>query len=146
VATGDPSVAQVSRAWDRVAGGALDGDTVLVTARADLLATSPVHPFIAWKSIYSHPAGRFAERLALLRKLGRCADSPCAANLLRNNDFDRVDGLVLNASPGGLELPVAVDTFPNGWVLRPVTFSRHLFRAPDFAVRRVGTVWVIALR
>ncbi|MFL6133156.1 MAG: arabinofuranosyltransferase [Nocardioidaceae bacterium] len=146
VAPGDPSVAQVSRAWDRVAGRALDGDTVLVTARADLLATSPVHPFIAWKSIYSHPAGRFAERLALLRKLGRCADSPCAANLLRNNDFDRVDGLVLNASPSGLELPVAVDTFPNGWALRPVTFSRDLFRAPDFAVRRVGRVWVIVLR
>lgn len=146
VSPGDPSVAQVSGAWDRVAGRPLDGDTVLVTARADLLATVPVHPFIAWKSIYSHPAGRFAERLALLRRVGQCSDSQCAADLLRHNGFDRVDGLVLNTLPGGVGLTVAVDTFPNGWVLRRVTFSRDLFRAPYFAVRRVGPVSVIAVR
>lgn len=146
VSPGDPSVVQVSRAWGRLARRPLGGDTVLVTARADLLATVPVHPFTAWKSIYSHPAGRFAERLALLRRVARCAEPRCAADLLRNNDFDRVDGLVLDTLPGGVGLTVAVDTFPNAWVLRPVTFSRDLFRAPYFAVRRVGTVWVIALR
>jgi galactan 5-O-arabinofuranosyltransferase len=119
---------------------------VLVTARADLLATVPVHPFIAWKSNYSHPAGRFAECLALLRKVEQCTDSRCAADLLRHNDFDRVDGLVLNTLPGGVGLTVAVDTFPNGWVLRPLTFPRDLFRAPYFAVRRVGPVSVIVVR
>jgi galactan 5-O-arabinofuranosyltransferase len=146
VRVGDPPVVAVARAWRGVSGRPLGTATVLVTARADLLATSPVHPFIAWKSIYSHPNGRFTERLALLRRVSRCPDARCAAVLLRNNDFDRVDGLVLTAREGRLVLPLAVDTFPDGWVLQTLTFPRTLFRAPYFDVRRVGPIWVIAVR
>jgi galactan 5-O-arabinofuranosyltransferase len=145
VSPGDPSVAQVSRAWTDLSGRPLDADTVLVTVRADLLATSPVHPFIAWKSIYSHPEGRFKDRLALLREVGRCPDPRCAARLLTHNPFDRVDGLVLSGSGQQLELPVAVDTFPDGWVKVVLPFPRDLFRAPYFTVRQVGTVTVVAV-
>jgi galactan 5-O-arabinofuranosyltransferase len=146
VSPGDPSVARVMRAWTALSGHRPDADTVLVTVRADLLATSPVHPFIAWKSIYSHPEGRFAARLALLHKVGRCADSRCAARLLTHNPFDHVDGLVMSGSGEQLELPVAVDTFPDGWAKQRVLFPRALFRAPYFSVRQVGTVTVVALR
>jgi galactan 5-O-arabinofuranosyltransferase len=146
VSRGDPSEAQVARVWTELAGRPLDGGTVLVTVRADLLATSPAHPFIAWKSIYSHPEGRFAARLALLRQVGRCATPRCAARLLTHNPFDRVDGLVMSGSTDQLELPVAVDTFPDGWVKVRVRFPRALFRAPYFTVRQVGTVTVVALR
>jgi galactan 5-O-arabinofuranosyltransferase len=145
VSPGDPSVAQVSRAWTDLAGRPPDAETVLLTVRADLLATTPVHPFIAWKSIYSHPEGRFAARLALLRRVGRCADPGCAARLLTHNRFDHVDGLVMSGSGGQLELPVAVDTFPDGWAKQVLRFPRALFRAPYFTVRQVGTVTVVAL-
>jgi galactan 5-O-arabinofuranosyltransferase len=145
VSPGDPSVTQVSRAWTALSGRPLDEDTVLLTVRADLLATSPVHPFIAWKSIYSHPEGRFAARLALLRRVGECTEPSCAARLLEGNPFDRVDGLIMSGSGDQLELPVAVDTFPDGWAKVVVRFPRGLFRAPYFTVRQVGTVTVVAL-
>jgi galactan 5-O-arabinofuranosyltransferase len=141
----DPSTDQVAEAWQRLTGRPLGSGTVLVTARADLLATNPTHSFLAWKSIYSHPDGRFAQRLALLQRVSRCRTPRCAWQLLRENPFDRVDGLVLTASPEGLRLPVTTDDFPDGWVLRPVNFPPSLFDGPLFSRRVVGNVVVIAL-
>jgi galactan 5-O-arabinofuranosyltransferase len=141
----DPSTDQVTDAWRRLTGRPLGAGTVLVTVRADLLATNPTHSFIAWKSIYSHPDGRFAERLALLRRVSRCETPRCAWQLLRDNPFDRVDGLVLTTGPGGLRLPVTTDVFPDGWVQQPVTFRPALFTGPLFERRVVGNVVVVAL-
>ena len=141
----EPSVRQVSDAYGSL-GGRLDDKTVLVTSRADLLATTPVHPFTAWKSIYSHPAGRFEGRLALLRQASGCLNARCLWRLLHDNQFDRVDGLVLTRSEQGLRLAVTTDRFPDGWETTPVTFPAGLFRAPWFDRRDVGDVAVIRLR
>src|SRR3712207_7238233 len=54
--------------------------------------------FVAYKSIYSHPNGRFEDRVALLEEVAACPTSACAARLLRDNDADPVDGLVLQRS------------------------------------------------
>lgn len=149
VAFGDPSVEEVRQAWEQVAGRPADSSIVLVTSRVDLLATTPVHPFVVWKSIYSHPYGQFADRIALLRKVAACADSACAARLLRDNPYDAVDGLVLEQGGSLLVLPLLVDDFPNRNTRADVYFPAALFDAPEFTLRTVGDddqIVVVALR
>jgi len=139
-----PSTDAVATTWRRLTGTALSDRTVLVTSRVDLLATTPVHPFTAWKSIYSHPYGQFDARLALLRRVSRCPDSRCAWLLLRDNRFDRVDGLVLTArSSGEFGVTLTSDRFPDGWAFAPVDFAPALFQTPLFARSRVGDVLVV---
>jgi galactan 5-O-arabinofuranosyltransferase len=142
-----PSVEEVRSAWRRVTGRDLDDQSVVVTSRADLLATTPIHPFLTWKSIYSHPAGRFEDRLRLLERVGSCTTPQCAWRLLRHNDLDRVDGLVLAVTSEGLRLTVTTDTFPDAWTTRPIIFDPALLTAPYFRradVRGVAVVEVVA--
>jgi galactan 5-O-arabinofuranosyltransferase len=144
-----PSVEHVRSAWHEVSrrSAAQDADTVLVTTRVDLVATTPFHTFTAWKSIYSHPNAQFAARIALLRRVSRCSTPACAANLLRHNRFDRVDGLVLRrASNGDLVYPVATDNFPDGWRRVNLRFSSRLFGGSEFSRRDIGNVAVIAVK
>ena len=142
---GEPSVDQVRKTWQQLTGRPMSDRTLLVTSRADLLATTPVHSFIAWKSIYSHPYGRFMARRDLLRQMSRCPDARCAWQLLRDNPYDRVDGLVLDKSDAGLHLSTTTDIFPNGWVITPIDFRPGLFARPYFVRRDAGDVAVIAL-
>ena len=142
---GEPSVDRVRTTWRQLTGHKMSERTLLLTSRADLLATTPVHSFIAWKSIYSHPYGQFMPRLDLLRQVSRCPDARCAWQLLRDNPYDRVDGLVLTRTDAGLHLSVATDIFPNGWVITPVDFRSGLFARPYFTRRDAGDVAVIAL-
>jgi galactan 5-O-arabinofuranosyltransferase len=145
LAPGDPSVEQVLEAWDRVSRGLPRSETVLVTTRVDLLATTPVYAFVPLKSIYSHPNARFEERLALLQQVARCPDSHCAADFLRTNEFDSVDGLILERDGRFLSLAVYVDNFPDKTRLSPVRFPARLFEAPYFKRRDVGRWAVISL-
>jgi len=142
---GEPSVDQVRRTWHELTGHRMSDRTLLLTSRADLLATTPVHSFIAWKSIYSHPYGRFMARRDLLRRVSRCPDARCAWQLLRDNPYDRLDGLVLTRTAAGLHLSITTDVFPNGWVITPIDFRPGLFTRPYFVRRDTGDVAVIAL-
>lgn len=141
----EPSVAEVEQQWRDLTGRALDSGTVLVSSRADILATRPVHPFVMWKSIYSNPFGQFEDRLALLRRVSACQSPRCAAGLLRENPFDRVDGLILTRTRQGLRLSITTDRFPDGWELTRLHFDERLFRGPWFQRRDVGGVVVVAL-
>jgi galactan 5-O-arabinofuranosyltransferase len=139
----DPPVQQVLHAWHDLSGRTDDSSTVLVTTRVDLLATTTLHPFITWKSIYSHPNGQFEDRVRLLRQVASCADSSCAAELLRDNPYDAVDGLVLNRLGDDLLMPYEVDRFPDRLRREEVVFPAELFRGPDFRVTAVGRVTII---
>jgi galactan 5-O-arabinofuranosyltransferase len=141
----EPSTRQVVKAWTALSGHGPDRDTVLLTARADLLATTAAHPFTSWKSIYSHPEGQFDARLQLLRRDSRCDSARCAWLLLRSNRFDSVDGAVLTRTSAGLRLALTTDTFPDAWRVSPVVFDPALFRGPYFERRDVGDVAVIRL-
>lgn len=141
----EPTVAEVEEQWRRLTGRSLDSETVLVTSRADLLATRPAHAFVAWKSIYSHPYGQFEDRLRLLRSVSTCPDPRCAAELLRENRFDAVDGLILTRTEDGLRFSVATDTFPDAWKVTRIHFPEALFAAPWFERRDVGEVAVVSL-
>ncbi|WP_210438564.1 arabinofuranosyltransferase [Nocardioides xinjiangensis] len=142
----DPPVVDVLAAWDRLRPGLARSETVLVTSRVDLLATVPVHGFTAFKSIYSHPNGRFGSRVELLREVAACPDPACASALLHDNPYDRVDGLVLERSGEELTLRFMVDDFPDRTRREQVVFPADLFAAPWFERADVGRWSVVAVR
>lgn len=138
-----PSVSEVDAAWRDLTGRGLDKDDVLLTARADVAAIIPVHLAIAWKSIYSHPHAQFEQRLDLIRTLADCGDPACASSILRSDELDVVDGLVLNTDDDGPYLTVTVDTFPDGWVRERVPIAQRVLTAPYFQVAEVDGVLVV---
>lgn len=139
-----PSVQAVERAWRRLSGSRLSSDDVVLSARADLTAMVPVHAFITWKSIYSHPNGEFARRLRSLRALADCSGPACAHRVLTGRTFGPVDGLVLNTDADGPYITVAVDTFPDGWRKERISLPRRLFRAPYFRTSDTSGALVVA--
>ncbi|WP_182524795.1 arabinofuranosyltransferase [Nocardioides dongkuii] len=141
----DPSVAEVRSAWRELRPDVPLDEAVLVTSQVDLLATTPVQGFLAYKSIYSHPNGQFEDRVALLEEVARCDDSACAAGLLRDNGFDEVDGLVLRRVGDELVLPFMVDDFPDRTRREQVTFPDELFSGPEFVRRELGPIVVVAV-
>ncbi|WP_210648957.1 arabinofuranosyltransferase [Nocardioides sp. SYSU D00065] len=142
----DPPAADVLAGWDRLRPALPRSRTVLVTSRVDLLATTPVHGFLAFKSIYSHPNGRFEDRVELLREVAACPNPACAAGLLRDNPYDRVDGLVLERAGDQLTLRFMVDDFPDRTRREQVVFPADLFAAPWFERADVGRWTVLAVR
>jgi len=142
-AASDPPVSVVLDAWHELSGRTDDSSTVVVTTRVDLIATTALHPFVTWKSIYSHPNGQFEERVRLLHEVASCARPSCAATLLRENPYDAVDGLVLNRRGNDLLMPYEVDQFPDRLRREVVVFPAELFRGPNFRVTAVGRVTVI---
>lgn len=143
VETNAPSTQSIEDRWTSLGGEPLGASDVLLTSRVDLLATTPVHPFIAWKNIYSNPYGRFQGRLDLVRRLQACDSPRCAWQLLRYDSFDAVNGLILDAAGRRLSLTVTADNFPNGFVVTPLPLSARLFRGPYFRRGDVGDVAVI---
>ena len=141
----DPSVAAVRAAWRELRPDVPLADAVLVTSRVDLLATTPVHGFLAYKSIYSHPNGRFEDRVTLLEEVAACPTSACAAGLLRNN-ADPVDGMVLQREGESLVLPYMVDDFPDRTLRAEVAFPDEVLTGPEFERKELGRIVVIALR
>jgi galactan 5-O-arabinofuranosyltransferase len=142
----DPSVEEVRAAWRELRPDVPLDDAVLVTSQVDFLATTPVHGFVSYKSIYSHPNGRFEDRIALLEDVADCDTSACAAGLLRDNEFDAVDGLVLRRDEDSLVLRYMVDDFPDRTRPAQVAFPDEVLRGPEFERTELGDVVVIALR
>lgn len=142
----DEPVTEVRAAWRTLRPDVPLSEAVLVTSQVDLLATTPVHGFLSFKSIYSHPNGRFEDRVALLEEVGECPTSACAAELLRDNEFDAVDGLVLQRAGEALLLPYMVDDFPNRTVRADVGFPDEVLTGPEFERIELGRIVVIALR
>ncbi len=142
----DEPVTAVRAAWRTLRPDVPLSEAVLVTSQVDLLATTPVHGFMTFKTIYSHPNGQFEARRALLERVADCPTSACAAELLRDNEFDRVDGLVLQRAGDALLLPFMVDDFPNRTVRDEVGFPDRVLTGPEFERIELGRIVVIALR
>ncbi len=142
----DASVETVRATWRALRPDLPLSEAVLVTSRVDLLATTPVHGFVAYKSIYSHPNGRFEDRVALLEQVAACPTSACAAGLLRVNALDAVDGLVLRRDGASLVLPYMVDDFPDRTRRAEVVFPDAVLTGPEFVRTELGPTVVIALR
>jgi galactan 5-O-arabinofuranosyltransferase len=142
----DEPVTEVRAAWRSLRPDVPLDEAVLVTSQVDLLATTPVHGFLTFKSIYSHPNGQFEDRVQLLEEVADCPTSACAAELLRDNDFDAVDGLVLQRAGDALLLPFMVDDFPDRTVRDDVAFPDRVLTGPEFERVELGRIVVVALR
>ena len=145
-ASDEPSAAEVERTWRELTGRSLQDRTVLISARADVLATSPAFTFVSWKSIYSNPLGQFVRRLDELRDLSACSDSGCAHLLLSRDALEPVDGLILNRDEQGYYLTLTVDSFPNAWTSKTLHFRPELFLGPGFRSRLLPDMVVISVR
>ena len=137
------SVAEVQDAWEQMTGRPLGDQDTLVSARADVLATTPAHAFVTWKSIYSHPHGQFADRVRLLEDASACPTARCAWTALRSTPWGPVDGLVLSRHGDRLSLSVTLDDFPEAWRVLRLDFDASVLDAPYFLRLDVGTTTVV---
>ena len=136
------SVVEIARALGL---GSAD-DRVVVTHRVDLLAVSPVHPFITWTRPYSNPFAEFDQRLALLQRMA-ASDAPELAELAADNGYGEIDAFVLDRRGDRWVLRVKVDDFPYGSRGLSVAFRAAQFDNPHWEVTRLdGTAVVDAVR
>jgi galactan 5-O-arabinofuranosyltransferase len=139
-----PSVHAVYRAVH--AGLPVGCSPVVVTNRIDLLATTTLHPFTPWASIYSNPYGQFSQRLRFLRKLAGSHDPAAFARRLRHNRFSPIYAFVGRVRHGDLIYQVRFDNYPKRRRRLMVAFPVQLFGAGQFRVSRVSQVLVATLR
>ena len=142
----DEPVAEVRAAWASLRPDVPLADAVLVTSQVDLLATTPVHGFLTYKSIYSHPNGRFERAGGAARGGRRLPDAcvrgrPAARQRVRRR---RRPGAA--AGGRGLLLPLMVDDFPDRTVGGDVGFPDRVLTGPEFERVELGRIVVIALR
>jgi hypothetical protein len=81
-----------------------------------------------------------------LQRTADCPDARCVAELLRDNAYDQVDGLVLERSGDELVLRFMTDDFPDRTRSGKVVWSMDLFAEPYFERVDVGRWSVIVVR
>jgi galactan 5-O-arabinofuranosyltransferase len=135
----EASVMEIMRAL----GIAPTDDPVIVTHRVDLLATTTIHPFTTWRSIYSNPFARFTERVQFLDTLSRTRDPEEFVRMTQQNPFDRIDGFVLARREGRWVAHVSVDDFPDGVRPRTFEFTAAQFDHPRWRVTQIGDFVVV---
>lgn len=126
----------------RALGGRRGGHPVVVSARDDVVALYPVHPFLEWAADYSNPFSRYDARAAFLARLAATRSPAAFTRLARHNPFEAIDAFVLVDVHGALSMFFAVEHFP-----RPLSLVTLHFRAAAFAggawrATRVGDVLV----
>ncbi len=105
-----------------------------------LSAQYPVYSFIAPSAFFSHPAGKFSERLGFLSKISRMMNSERFAQQLADNPFDRVDFVLLRqaqgeehgANQGRYFMTLYDSDYPRGAKGVAVYFAPQLFQEPRF--------------
>lgn len=109
----------------------------------DLLAYRPVYTFLPWSAHFSHPAGLYRERVALLEELAATTDPDLFAAALMNNRYSRIDHLLLEREDTTWRLGFLDDNFPNRTVDRAFSFDEELFVAPYFQSQTVEGLTLI---
>jgi galactan 5-O-arabinofuranosyltransferase len=98
------------------------GNGVMVTDLEEIPEYLPVHLFNTWKAHYAHPASLFDQRARFLHRVSTEPDPKVAAAALTRNRYDRVNWLVLRRVEGGFTYAYLADAFPNGTMLKTLTF------------------------
>ncbi|MEO3819691.1 arabinofuranosyltransferase [Plantactinospora sp. B24E8] len=122
------------------------GRPVVLTANSDLMALYPYYGFVQFNANYSHPTGRFKQRLAFLTELGRSASPAEFAARLRDNPYDRVDVIVLPVKDDKLLFRYRADEFPFGTNPQEISLPRNLVQPEQFDITMVDGTLVAVLR
>lgn len=103
---------------------------VFLTNRYDICAYRPLYYFIAHNAHFSHPAGRFRQRLKFLCLISQSRNSAFLANLMRKNRYGGVDYLILDEG----RMKIYDDNFPNRAAHKEIVlqFDPAALRGPGF--------------
>jgi len=131
--------AQLARYDALTAGDYLDKEIWLSNHYIDLLIFRPVYSFVAWSAYYSHPAGRFRDRIDFLEKLAKLQSPQLFATALMNNQYSKgIDYILLRPEAGHWRFAFVDDNFPDRVVSRDFYFAEQLLAEPYFAAQRDG--------
>ncbi len=126
-------------AFEALVGDAPESRVMLVDDRyARLLAYRPFFLFLPWNAYYSHPAGAFGQRVALLERIASLHTPELARAALLDNPYDAVDFLLLRNEQGTWQVNFLDENFPNRASTRTIRFQPSLLTAPSFELRTSG--------
>jgi galactan 5-O-arabinofuranosyltransferase len=120
--------------FERATRGRSD-DTVVLTDQEQLPEYLPVFVFNVWNAHYSHPAAQFDDRTRFLERLASEDDPAVFAAALSHNRYDEVASVALRRAGDTLLYTFFDDAFPDGVVLRTLTFRPEQFDARWFSSR-----------
>ncbi|MCX6833281.1 MAG: arabinofuranosyltransferase [candidate division Zixibacteria bacterium] len=86
----------------------------------------PAYAFINVNEHYAHPASRFALRYDFLCHLTGISDARILNVAMRNNLFDAVDYFMPERQGESLHVQVALSNYPNGLILKDLSFPVSL--------------------
>lgn len=99
----------------------------------------PLFSFLAWSAHFSHPAGRFHDRIDFLQKLGTVHSPVLFAAALMNNRYSpHIDYILLKPEGDLWRLQFTDDNFPAGALVRDLYFPKRLLVEPYFQTRVDG--------
>ncbi|MFN8491549.1 MAG: arabinofuranosyltransferase [Caldilineaceae bacterium] len=110
----------------------LNKDFLLGNDYADLMAYRPFYSFLPWTATFSHPAGRFHERLDFLQRLAATSEPQLFAAALMNNRYSKVDTILATNKDNRWLFSFKDINFPNRTISRDFAFAAQLLTAPYF--------------
>lgn len=105
-----------------------------------ITAQFPVYTFIVHNAFYSHPASRYSERLQFLGELSEVRDPQSFAQQLKDNQFDKIDFVLLQRAggedhadhAGSYYMALGVSAYPHGAKRRTIYFDPSVFSSSHF--------------
>jgi len=123
--------------FDRLSAGNSKSKTMWADiAYNDLFAYRPLYTFLPWSAHFSHPAGLFHQRVALLEALATTHSPTLFAAALMNNRYDPIDHIMLKQSNGQHIFSYSEDNFPNRTRTRTLAYPTDLFSPTYFEIRQ----------
>ena len=124
--------------YDTLTGGQyVDKEVWLSNHYIDMLIFRPIYSFTAWSAYYSHPAGRFRQRIDFLEELATVQSPQLFATALMNNQYSStIDYILLRPEPGHWRFAFVDDNFPNRVISRNFHFADRLFADPYFTAHQ----------
>ncbi|MEZ4676178.1 MAG: arabinofuranosyltransferase [Caldilineaceae bacterium] len=103
-----------------------------------ILFFRPVYSFLAWSAHFSHPAGQFHARADFLEKLAQLHDPALFAQAFAQNQYDRINYILLSRDEEYWRFSFVDDNFPNRMIDREINFPARLLAEPFFRASTVG--------
>lgn len=92
----------------------LSNKVFLTSGFPELEARLPYYNFISYNINLSHPAGQFTKRHDFILDLAKSKDAAEFYSKLKNNPFQKIDGLILYGDTENYYLYFWLDNYPNG--------------------------------
>jgi galactan 5-O-arabinofuranosyltransferase len=102
-------------------------------AAAGLSIYLPVHQYLSWAAVFSHPAGQYYERVEFLQLLSKVESPGWFAAALMNNRYDSIDDIIM-LPHDGYSFGYLPESFPYPSKTEHILFSAESFDPAYFSV------------